>query len=76
MVGPSSSMLRKASRFAALYPSDADPQALIAIGAGWTRLELTFSVGDKKQRHELLRQALNEAWSSENLRFEVQRRFP
>ncbi len=42
----------------------------------WTRLELTFPVGDEGQRHELLREALERRRAGRRLRFEVRRRFP
>ena len=69
-------MLRKAARFVTLYPSEASLQALEEMRVDWTRLELTFSVEDEEQRHKLLRQAVNKGWSGQDLRFEVQRRFP
>jgi hypothetical protein len=75
-LGPSPSMLRKAARFVALYPSEASLQALEEMRVDWTLLELTFSVGVEEQRHKLLQQAVNEGWSGQNLRFEVQHRFP
>jgi hypothetical protein len=75
-LGPSPSMLRKAARFAALYPSEASLQVLEEMRVDWTLLELTFSVGDEDKRHQLLQQAVNEGWSGQDLRFEVQRRFP
>jgi hypothetical protein len=74
-LGPSPSMLRKAARFVALYPSEASLQALEEMRVDWTLLELTFSVGVEEQRHKLLRRAVSEGWSGQNLRFEVQRRF-
>ncbi|HBI42785.1 MAG TPA: hypothetical protein DDY78_07995, partial [Planctomycetales bacterium] len=46
-LGPSPSMLRKAARFAALDPSEANMQALVAMRMDWTLLELPFSVGDE-----------------------------
>jgi hypothetical protein len=75
-LGPSPSRLRKASRFVALYPSEASLQALEEMRVDWTLLELTFSVGDEEQRHELLRRAVSEGWSGQDLRFEVQHQFP
>jgi hypothetical protein len=75
-LGPCPSLLQKAARFAQLYPSEKHLARLEQIGVDWTRLWLTFSIEDEKDREWLLREAVRGGWTSEQRRFEVQRRHP
>src|SRR5262245_39657525 len=75
-LGPCPSLLTKAARFAHLYPLQEDLAALERLGVDWARLGLTFSVQDRKARERLLRETVRRQWWIEQLRFEVQRRFP
>jgi hypothetical protein len=71
-LGPSPGLLAKARRFAELYPKREDVQELEAVGVNWTRLYLAFAVPDKRDRHALLREAVRERWTDQQLRFTVQ----
>ena len=75
-LGPCPSLLQKVARFAQLYPSEKHLARLEQIGVDWTRLWLTFPVGGEKARATLLREAVRGGWTSERLRYEVQRRHP
>ena len=75
-LGPSRDLLAKVRRFAELYPSRQDVAELEAMGVNWSRLYVAFAVPDKRDRHELLREAVRERWTDQQLRFAVQQRFP
>jgi hypothetical protein len=75
-LGPCPSLLQKVTRFAQLYPSETQLARLEQIGVDWTRLWLTFSIDDEKARATLLGEAVRGGWTSEQLRFEVQRQHP
>ena len=75
-LGPSPELLAKARRFAELYPARQDVAELEAMGVNWTRLYFAFAVPGRRERHALLRRAVRERWSNQQLRFTVQQRFP
>jgi hypothetical protein len=75
-LGVSPALLQKSLRFADEYPRRAAVRQLEELGADWTRLMLTLAVPDRQERHALLTQAVREGWSSERLRYEVQKRHP
>jgi hypothetical protein len=75
-LGPSPELLAKARRFAELYPTRKDVRELEAMGVNWTRLYFAFAVPDERDRHALLREAMRDRWSDQQLRFTVQQRFP
>jgi len=75
-LGPSPELLAKARRFAQLYPTQEAVRELEAMGVNWTRLYISFAVSDQEKRHALLRRAVDEGWSNQQLRFTVQQRFP
>jgi hypothetical protein len=71
-LGPSASSLRKLLKFAKLYRKPQGFKDLERAGVKWTRLRLSFPVGDRKTRQVLLRKAVKGRWSDERLRVEVQ----
>jgi hypothetical protein len=71
-LGGSSEWLLKALRFVELYPDQQGVEELERIGVTWTQLYFTFSVPDPKARHKLLRRAVRESWSDEDVRFTAQ----
>jgi hypothetical protein len=73
-LGPSPSQLQKALRFATLHPTEDGVRELQEMNVDWTRLYIPFVVSDKVRRHELLREALEQGWTIERLRFECQQR--
>ena len=73
-LGPSPEWLAKARRFAELYPSQEDVRELEAMGVNWTRLYFAFAVPGRRERHALLRRAVRERWTDQQLRFTVQQR--
>jgi hypothetical protein len=73
-LGPSPDLLAKAGRFAELYPTRRDVRELEAMGVNWTRLYFAFAVPGRRDRHALLRRAVHERWSDQQLRFAVQQR--
>jgi hypothetical protein len=73
-LGPSLDLLAKARRFVELYPSREDVQGLEAMGVNWTRLYFAFAVPGRQDRHALLRRAVRERWTDQQLRFTVQQR--
>ena len=75
-LGPSPQLLVKTRRFTQLYPTRQDVAKLEAMGVNWTRLYFSFAVPNKRDRHALLRRAVRERWSDQQLRFTVQQRFP
>ncbi len=75
-VGVADSLLQKAGRFADLYPRKRDLRGVVGLGVDWTRLWLSFPVGDREERHALLLEAVADGWDQDSLRFEVQRRHP
>jgi hypothetical protein len=75
-LGPSPQLLVKTRRFAELYPSRKDVRELEAMRVNWTRLYISFAVSNQEKRHALLRRAVDEGWSNQQLRFTVQQRFP
>jgi hypothetical protein len=75
-LGPSPELLAKARQFAELYPTQKDVRRLEDMGVNWTRLYFAFAVPGKRDRHTLLRRAVRERWSDQQLRFTVQQRFP
>ena len=75
-LGPSPDLLAKARRFAELYPAREAVRELEAMRVNWTRLYISFAVSDREKRHALLRRAVRERWSDQQLRFTVQQRFP
>jgi hypothetical protein len=50
--------------------------ALGRLRVGWTRASLALEIGDRKQRHTLLRRARREGWAGQRLRFEAQWPYP
>ena len=42
----------------------------------WARASRTLVIGDRKERHALLRRAGREGWTGQRLRFEAQRQYP
>jgi hypothetical protein len=75
-LGPSDSVLMKASRFFQLYPDRKSLQAVEATGTDWTHLTLAFSVEDRRERLSLLREAVRNRRSPRELRNQLQRRYP
>jgi hypothetical protein len=75
-LGPCPAVFQKAARFAQLYPSERYLAALARLGVDWTRASLAFVIGDRKERHEMLRRARQEGWTGQQLRFEIQRQYP
>jgi len=75
-LGPSPELLAKARRFTELYPTRKDVQELERMRVNWTRLYISFAVSNQEKRHALLRRAVDEGWSNQQLRFTVQQRFP
>jgi hypothetical protein len=75
-VGVADSLLRKAARFADLYPRKRDLREVTDLRVDWTRLWLSFCVAGREERHALLRQAVAGGWDQDTLRFEVQQRHP
>jgi hypothetical protein len=75
-LGPSPELLAKARRFAELYSSPEDVRKLEDMGINWTRLYFAFAVPGRRDRHALLRRAVRERWTDQQLRFTVQQRFP
>jgi hypothetical protein len=75
-LGPSPELLAKARRFAELYPARQDVAELEAMGVNWTRLYFAFAISDREKRHALLRRAVRERWSDQQLRFTVQEFYP
>jgi hypothetical protein len=73
-LGPSPELLAKARRFAELYPARKDVRGLEAMGVNWTRLYFAFAVPGRRDRHALLRRAVRERWSDQQLRFTAQQR--
>ena len=73
-LGPSPELLAKARRFAQLYPTQKDVRELEAMGVNWTRLYVAFAVPGRRDRHALLRRAVRERWTDQQLRFTVQER--
>jgi hypothetical protein len=53
---------------------DASTRELEAMGVNWTRLYFAFAVRGRRDRHALLRRAVREWWSDQQLRFAVQQR--
>jgi hypothetical protein len=75
-LGPCPALLQKAARFARLYRSEAELAALGRLRVDWTRASLALVIGDRKQRHQMLRKARREGWTGQRLRFEIQRQYP
>jgi hypothetical protein len=75
-LGPSKELLGKSLRFTELYPREEDVAALEKMGVNWARLYFSFAVPDPEARHALLREAVANNWSDENLRLTIQQRFP
>jgi hypothetical protein len=75
-LGPSPDLLAKARRFAELYPTQEAFRELEDRGVNWTRLYFAFAVPDKRDRNALLRRAVRERWSDQQLRFTVQELYP
>jgi len=75
-LGLSPSLLQKAVRFYAEYPSHQGVEELQRMGVDWTKLYFSFAVADKKARHKLLSDSISLAWTTRELRFEVQRQYP
>jgi hypothetical protein len=73
-LGPSPEWLAKARRFAELYPARKDAAELEAMRVSWTKLYVAFAVPGRRDRHALLRWAVRERWSDQQLRFTVQER--
>jgi hypothetical protein len=74
-LGPKASLLTKTLRFVELYPPR-ELRGLEKMGVNWTWLYRSFVVPDKEERHKLLRQGVTEGWTTEDLRFTIQERFP
>jgi len=75
-LGPCASLFQRAARFVHLYSSRANLARLEELGVDWTRLWLTFSVEDEKDREKLLSEAVHQKWRIEQVRYEVQQRHP
>jgi hypothetical protein len=75
-LGPSSSLLRKVCHFVRLYPDSKALKEVSNTGIDWMRLIITFAIPNKTKRHTVLRQAVRENWSQDDLRFQVQAKFP
>jgi hypothetical protein len=73
-LGPSAAQLQRMLRFADLYPTTDSVRELQDMNVDWTRLYIAFVVSDKGQRHELLREALEQGWTIEQMRFECRKR--
>jgi len=64
--------LNKCLQFRLKYPKEDLPE-LKALGVGWGLLTVALVVEDRRQRHELLRRAIQEEWGGRELQREVQR---
>jgi hypothetical protein len=73
-LGPGPSLFQKSARFAAEYPGEKDLRGLRRYKVDWSRLVLSFPVRRKKERHALLREAIQGKWTFPQLRFAVQDR--
>jgi len=60
-------LLRKACHFVRLYPDKKALNEVISTGIDWMRLTLTFAISNKAKRHAVLRQAVREIWSQDDL---------
>jgi hypothetical protein len=63
-------------RFHKEYPVAGDVRELKKMGVDYTRVSLSLAVPDRDRRHALLREAQDQDWLAQQLRFELQRRFP
>ena len=75
-LGPCPALLQKAARFARPYSSAGDLAALGRLRVDRARASLARVIGDRKQRHQMLRRARREGWTGQRLCFEVQRLYP
>jgi hypothetical protein len=75
-LGPSPEWLAKARRFVELYPSREEVRELEDLAINWTKLYFAFAVPGRRDRNALLRRAVRERWTDQQLRFTVQQRFP
>ena len=73
-LGPGLWFFRKAAHFVRLYPTKPELDELKKIGAVWTWVYLSFPVHDRKKRHALLREAVEERWTIPHFRYVLQER--
>jgi hypothetical protein len=71
LAGCSVSTLTKAMQFQLAY-QQADVPALEEQGIGWSRLTIALAVEDRRQRHELLREAKEKGWGDRQLQRAIQ----
>ena len=75
-LGPCSSVLAKSCRFVKEYPEDKDLRSLYKTGTNWTLLTLAFSIKKKRDRHRILREAVDNEWSPRELHAQIHLRYP
>jgi hypothetical protein len=76
VLGLGDTLLTRSQRFVKLYPKRELLEELETIGTDWTRLTLAFSIRDRKERLDFLRNAEEKEWSIPELREQLHKQFP
>jgi hypothetical protein len=71
LLGPSKSTLNKALQFRMRY-REKDLPEVEGLGVGWALITVALAVEDKRERHQLLRQAREEGWNGPELQRKIQ----